>query len=114
MRTPAHAAARGHACHGGPGTHTATRWPQRVFPLARHAPAISNRRNACDEGFTGTLWGSVPPPAARVTVQNYVMRLWRTLADTGKARISTQPDGYVIDVQVGEGSATGPDAASVS
>ena len=48
------------------------------------------------------LWGSAPPRSARVTVQNYVKRLRQTLADSGKSRIATRPDGYVISVQPDE------------
>jgi DNA-binding SARP family transcriptional activator/tetratricopeptide (TPR) repeat protein len=48
------------------------------------------------------LWGQEPPPSARVTIQNYVMRLRQALADTGGSRISTQPHGYLIRVGPGE------------
>src|SRR5216683_2659659 len=48
------------------------------------------------------LWGSAPPPSARVTVQNYVMRLRKALRATGRARIGTQPGGYVLSVGSGE------------
>jgi DNA-binding SARP family transcriptional activator len=49
-----------------------------------------------------TLWGAGPPPSARVTIQNYVMRLRNALGDTGGARIATQPRGYVIRVDPAE------------
>jgi DNA-binding SARP family transcriptional activator len=52
--------------------------------------------------LTETLWGSGPPPSARVTVQNYVMRLRKALSGTGQHRISTQPGGYVISVDADE------------
>ncbi|MGH3201136.1 MAG: tetratricopeptide repeat protein [Streptosporangiaceae bacterium] len=48
------------------------------------------------------LWGPWPPPSARVTIQNYVMRLRQALGDTGGSRISTQPRGYLIRVDPGE------------
>src|SRR5262252_2589041 len=48
------------------------------------------------------LWGPEPPPSARVTVQNYVMRLRKALAATGQALISTQPGGYLISKEGGE------------
>jgi DNA-binding SARP family transcriptional activator/Tfp pilus assembly protein PilF len=48
------------------------------------------------------LWGQGPPPSARVTIQNYVMRLRRALGDTDGSRISTQPRGYMIRVEGGE------------
>jgi DNA-binding SARP family transcriptional activator len=48
------------------------------------------------------LWGSRPPPSARVTVQNYVMRLRKALGNTGRSRISTRPSGYVIHVDADE------------
>ncbi len=47
------------------------------------------------------LWGADLPPSAQVNVQNYVMRLRRTLEPTG-SRISTQPPGYLIVVADGE------------
>ncbi|MBV9448816.1 MAG: tetratricopeptide repeat protein [Streptosporangiaceae bacterium] len=48
------------------------------------------------------LWGSSPPPSARVTIQNYVMRLRKALGDTAGSRISTQPRGYLIQVDPSE------------
>ena len=48
------------------------------------------------------LWGPGPPPSARVTVQNYVMRLRKALGDTDNSRIGTQPHGYAIRVDAGE------------
>ena len=50
------------------------------------------------EEIMETLWGPAPPPSARTAVQNNVMRLRRTLTDTGNSRISTRPRGYVIHV----------------
>jgi len=46
------------------------------------------------------LWGTAPPPSARVTVQNHVMRLRRALGDA--ARIRTHPHGYQVVVADGE------------
>ena len=40
------------------------------------------------------VWDSKPPASARITVQNYVMRLRRSLDDGGA--LSTRPDGYLI------------------
>jgi DNA-binding SARP family transcriptional activator/tetratricopeptide (TPR) repeat protein len=54
------------------------------------------------EDLAETLWGSAPPPSARVTVQNYVVRLRKALGEEGHSRIGTQPRGYVISVAVGE------------
>jgi DNA-binding SARP family transcriptional activator/tetratricopeptide (TPR) repeat protein len=48
------------------------------------------------------LWGPQPPPSARVTIQNYVMRLRQALGDTRGSRISTQPRGYLIRMDPGE------------
>lgn len=48
------------------------------------------------------LWGPVPPPTARVTVQNYVMRLRKALGSTAGARISTRTPGYLMQVDAGE------------
>ena len=50
--------------------------------------------------LTQMLWGSAPPPSARVAVQNHVMRLRKALGDG--ARIRTHPDGYQIRVDDGE------------
>ncbi|MGH3155287.1 MAG: AfsR/SARP family transcriptional regulator [Streptosporangiaceae bacterium] len=49
-----------------------------------------------------SLWGSAPPPSARVTVQNYVLRLRKALAATGPPRILTLPPGYMIKVAADE------------
>ncbi len=48
------------------------------------------------------LWGELLPPSARVSLQNYVKRLRRTLGDEGGARIVTGPDGYLIRVSPAE------------
>jgi DNA-binding SARP family transcriptional activator/tetratricopeptide (TPR) repeat protein len=55
------------------------------------------------EELAEILWGpEPPPPSARVTVQNYVMRLRKALRDTGNFRIGTQPHGYAIRVDASE------------
>ena len=54
------------------------------------------------EQMIEALWGTAPPPSARVSVRNYVKRLRQALGDTGRARISTQPRGYLISVAAGE------------
>ena len=54
------------------------------------------------EELAETLWGSAEPPSARVTVQNYVMRLRHALGDAGRARIITRPGGYLIRAGAGE------------
>ncbi len=48
------------------------------------------------------LWGAAPPPSARAAVQNYVARLRNALGEAGRARISTQPRGYLISLAAGE------------
>jgi DNA-binding SARP family transcriptional activator/Flp pilus assembly protein TadD len=48
------------------------------------------------------LWGDSPPQSARPSLQNYVMRLRKTLADVGVSRITTEPGGYLISVEAGE------------
>jgi DNA-binding SARP family transcriptional activator/Tfp pilus assembly protein PilF len=50
------------------------------------------------EELAETLWGTAPPPSARVTVQNYVVRLRKALGEEGHGRIGTQPRGYMISV----------------
>jgi DNA-binding SARP family transcriptional activator len=52
---------------------------------------------AVDE-LAEVLWGTSPPPSARVTVQNLVSRLRRALGDTGQSLIATRPPGYLIRV----------------
>src|SRR5690242_12144012 len=49
-----------------------------------------------------TLWGPDPPPSARVTIQNYVMRLRKALGAAGSSRITTLPSGYAIRAEPGE------------
>jgi DNA-binding SARP family transcriptional activator len=49
-----------------------------------------------------TLWASGPPPSGPVAVQNYVMRLRKTLGDYGGRRIITKPRGYLLRVEAGE------------
>ncbi len=47
------------------------------------------------------IWGENPPPTAVHTVQVFVSRLRRALADAGD-RLITRPPGYVLDLQAGE------------
>src|SRR5580692_11619127 len=54
------------------------------------------------EDLVEALWGTAPPPSARVTVQNYVAQLRKALGDQSHSRIGTQPRGYVISVADGE------------
>jgi DNA-binding SARP family transcriptional activator len=48
------------------------------------------------------LWQGSPPETARVTLQNYIMRLRHTLGPTGYERIVSRPSGYLIEVHRGE------------
>ena len=48
------------------------------------------------------LWGSAPPPSARVTVRNYVKRLRNALGTAERDRIGTQPGGYLISLDADE------------
>jgi DNA-binding SARP family transcriptional activator len=48
------------------------------------------------------LWGDSPPPSARVSAQNHVMRLRKTLGDAAGSRIATQAPGYQIRVDPAE------------
>jgi DNA-binding SARP family transcriptional activator len=61
----------------------------------------AGRLVAVDE-LAEILWESVPPRSAHASLRNYVMRLRKSLADSGLSRISTQPDGYLISVEAGE------------
>src|SRR5215469_4413986 len=58
----------------------------------------ANRLVALDE-LAEALWGPAPPVSARPTMQNYVMRLRKSL---GESRITTQPGGYLISVDPGD------------
>jgi DNA-binding SARP family transcriptional activator len=76
-------------------------------PAAKHRVLLAallleaGRPVGLDE-LTEILWGPAPPVTARVSLQNYVMRLRRILADDGPPRIVTQPGGYLINVEPGE------------
>jgi DNA-binding SARP family transcriptional activator/tetratricopeptide (TPR) repeat protein len=48
------------------------------------------------------LWQGSPPETARVTLQNYIMRLRHTLGPAGYERIVSRPSGYLIEVRPGE------------
>lgn len=63
----------------------------------------ANRAVPLDE-LAEALWEGPdgPPPSARVTVQNYIKRLRHVLRDTGRDRIATEPDGYMIRVRLTE------------
>jgi DNA-binding SARP family transcriptional activator/Tfp pilus assembly protein PilF len=63
---------------------------------------LSGGRVVSLDDLAEILWGPGPPPSARVTIQNYVMRLRQALGDTHGSRISTQPRGYLIRVDPGE------------
>jgi DNA-binding SARP family transcriptional activator/tetratricopeptide (TPR) repeat protein len=49
-----------------------------------------------------TMWGPAPPASWRVSLQNCVMRLRRTLGEDSTARIITEPDGYRIETGPGD------------
>jgi DNA-binding SARP family transcriptional activator/tetratricopeptide (TPR) repeat protein len=59
----------------------------------------ADRAVSLDE-LTEVLWGAAPPPSARVSVQNHVMRLRKALG--AGARIRTQSHGYEIAVDDSE------------
>ena len=63
---------------------------------------LKARRLVTVEELADVLWGPAPPPSARVSVQNYVMRLRKVLTVTGRALITTQPGGYLISVEAAE------------
>ncbi|HEX3489560.1 MAG TPA: BTAD domain-containing putative transcriptional regulator [Streptosporangiaceae bacterium] len=48
------------------------------------------------------LWGAEPPPSAETTIRNYIRRLRDALGETGRARITTVPGGYLLRVDPGE------------
>ena len=61
----------------------------------------ANRAVGAD-ALAEALWGSATPPSARNTVRNYVKRLRDELGEAGRARISTRPRGYAMQVNAGE------------
>jgi DNA-binding SARP family transcriptional activator/Flp pilus assembly protein TadD len=63
---------------------------------------LSAGRLVSVDDLVETLWGSAPPPSARQSLQNYVMRLRQTLGEAGRVRIRTEPRGYLIRVGPGE------------
>src|SRR5215813_15445283 len=48
------------------------------------------------------LWESGPPASARHTLQNYVKRLRQALGDTDRSLVTTQTDGYLLQVPAGQ------------
>jgi len=58
---------------------------------------LSAERMVSLDELTDVLWGAAPPPSARVSLQNHVMRLRKSLGDD--ARIRTHPHGYEIHLK---------------
>jgi DNA-binding SARP family transcriptional activator len=54
------------------------------------------------DALAEALWEAATPPSARNTVRNYVKRLRDALGEAGRARISSQPRGYSMQVSPGE------------
>jgi len=61
---------------------------------------LSADRVVSFDELTEALWGSAPPPSARVAAQNHVMKLRKALGDG--TRIRTRPHGYEILLDDGE------------
>ena len=61
---------------------------------------VDANRTVSVEQLVARLWAADPPQGARVTLQNYVMRLRKALGDDGTL-ISTRPTGYQITVDSG-------------
>lgn len=59
---------------------------------------LSAGRVVGPEELAEALWGAWPPSSAKVTVQNYMVRLRKALGATERSRISTVPGGYMIRV----------------
>jgi DNA-binding SARP family transcriptional activator/tetratricopeptide (TPR) repeat protein len=67
------------------------------------AALLLNANQAVPVGELGlALWGTDPPPSARVTIQNYVKRLRNALEVEGDSRIVTVAAGYLVRVEAGE------------
>jgi DNA-binding SARP family transcriptional activator/tetratricopeptide (TPR) repeat protein len=52
--------------------------------------------------LASAIWQDNPPETARVTLQNYVMRLRHALGPAGYERIVSRPSGYLIEIHPGE------------
>ena len=63
---------------------------------------LSANRTVPTDEIAEILWGTRPPPSAPVTIRNYVRRLRQALGEPGRARITTQPRGYMISVSLEE------------
>jgi DNA-binding SARP family transcriptional activator len=63
---------------------------------------LSAGRPVTVDELAEALWGASPPPSARASLHNYVMRLRKSLADAGLSRITTLPDGYLFSAGPGE------------
>jgi DNA-binding SARP family transcriptional activator len=63
---------------------------------------LSARRLLSTDELAEALWGAEPPPSARASLQTYVMRLRKSLADADHSLIRTQPDGYLIEIGAGQ------------
>src|ERR1700690_2683501 len=63
---------------------------------------LNARRVVSLDELTEVLWGTGPPPSARVTLQNYVKRLRQSLGTAGGSRICTEPGGYQVVLKTGE------------
>ena len=61
----------------------------------------ANRAVPTDQ-LSEVLWGPEPPPSARASLHNHVMRLRRALGDADHSRIAGLADGYLINVWPGE------------
>jgi len=85
---------------GGPGRRAA-RCRQRGQAASPAGRAALHANQAVPTGrLIELLWGGQPPPKAKVTLQNYVVRL-RRLHDVATARTGdpvpvTQPPGYLV------------------
>jgi DNA-binding SARP family transcriptional activator len=62
---------------------------------------LNQGRAVSMEILAETLWGAEPPPAARATTRNHMMRLRKALGAEG-GRITTQSHGYRILVDASE------------
>jgi len=65
------------------------------------AMLLSAGRPVSLDRLAEVLWGAEPPPSARVSLQNYVLRLRRGLADGGPPRIVTHSGGYRMAARTG-------------
>jgi DNA-binding SARP family transcriptional activator len=77
------------------------RVPEGMQRAVLAALLLQANRVVTADRLVDVMWGATPPPTARAGMQNCVKRLRDSLGDA-RARISTEPGGYMIRLREGE------------